>query len=312
MTFLQLEYFCTLTEANTLSDAAKALYLTQSALSKALKDLETDLGCELFFRTAKGLQMNENGKELYRIVHPLVENYHQVSAHMMSFAADAKRKLSVCSHYVDFNNYLGNIMLQKFPDVRLSLKVSNRSGEALAQQVANGTLDCAFAGVYDLAESLQQQYPSLRVVPVFTDRLRLCVDKDNLLYQSEKVKLEDVDFKRIIFTDTTEYLFTWLSQLAKAENIRFHFSNLLTWDIFKNIWPTLALDFFTTEYYVRRPDLAPDYSKQKRLIAVDSPLAETQCCIIYKKDNLYLPQILDQLVQQMTEHMSVEEKEFQI
>lgn len=64
MTFTQLEIFSVLARIGSFSRAASALGVTQSAVSHALKQLETDLGVVLFLRGATAVELTEVGSRL--------------------------------------------------------------------------------------------------------------------------------------------------------------------------------------------------------------------------------------------------------
>ncbi len=51
-----------------ITPAARALFLSQPAVSKSVRQLEKTLGCELFFRTHKGMTLTPEGEVLYRHV----------------------------------------------------------------------------------------------------------------------------------------------------------------------------------------------------------------------------------------------------
>lgn len=61
----QLEYFCAVVEAGTVSGAAKALNMTQPPVSYQMKMLEEELEVQLFFRGMKRITLTEAGKVLY-------------------------------------------------------------------------------------------------------------------------------------------------------------------------------------------------------------------------------------------------------
>ncbi|MBL9144344.1 MAG: LysR family transcriptional regulator [Verrucomicrobiaceae bacterium] len=56
--------FCTVCKAGSITKAAEALCLTRTALSHALKCLEMDLGCLLFYRHQKSIEITEAGAQL--------------------------------------------------------------------------------------------------------------------------------------------------------------------------------------------------------------------------------------------------------
>jgi len=55
-------------QAGSLSRAAKELYLSQPAVSQAVKQLESDVGCPLFVRMARGVRLTEEGKVLFSYI----------------------------------------------------------------------------------------------------------------------------------------------------------------------------------------------------------------------------------------------------
>ncbi len=60
----QLRAFLVLAREGSFTRAGKALFLTQSAISYAIKSLEGDLGCELFYRQGREVLLTPHGREL--------------------------------------------------------------------------------------------------------------------------------------------------------------------------------------------------------------------------------------------------------
>ena len=56
-----LRYFWTIVEENSVSKAAEQLHITQPTLSRQLRELETELGTELFTREKNRLKLTEAG-----------------------------------------------------------------------------------------------------------------------------------------------------------------------------------------------------------------------------------------------------------
>ena len=65
-TLRQLQYFISVAEEGTVSAAAQALSISQSAVTDAIKELETDLGVALFERHRRGLTITHRGHQFYR------------------------------------------------------------------------------------------------------------------------------------------------------------------------------------------------------------------------------------------------------
>lgn len=61
MKFTHLQAFLTVIEHKSIRAAARALHLTQPAITKAMHDLERDLGVPLFHRSSSGVELTEYG-----------------------------------------------------------------------------------------------------------------------------------------------------------------------------------------------------------------------------------------------------------
>lgn len=60
----QLQYFLAIASCGSMSKAAEILHISQPALSCALRNLEKEIGQNLFDRVGKKLVINENGRYL--------------------------------------------------------------------------------------------------------------------------------------------------------------------------------------------------------------------------------------------------------
>ena len=61
MEFRVLQYFLAVVREQSFSGAAEFLHLSQPTLSRQLKDLEEELGKQLFLRSNKGITLTEEG-----------------------------------------------------------------------------------------------------------------------------------------------------------------------------------------------------------------------------------------------------------
>src|SRR5690606_28824085 len=62
MELLQLRYFRTAAQLENFTKTAEHYMIPQSAVSKTIRKLEKELGCDLFTRHGKNISLNENGK----------------------------------------------------------------------------------------------------------------------------------------------------------------------------------------------------------------------------------------------------------
>ena len=75
MNFLHIYYVTEIARYGSINKAASHLFVSQSALSRAVKDLENNLGFELFTRTPAGVIPTQQGQEFLRRAKQLNEQY---------------------------------------------------------------------------------------------------------------------------------------------------------------------------------------------------------------------------------------------
>ncbi|NLL51544.1 MAG: LysR family transcriptional regulator [Peptococcaceae bacterium] len=73
MTLQQLKYIIKIVECGSITEAAKQLFITQPSLSTAVKELEKELGIEIFYRTAKGISLTIDGTEFLSYARQIIE-----------------------------------------------------------------------------------------------------------------------------------------------------------------------------------------------------------------------------------------------
>ena len=62
MTLQQLKYITLVAEKGNITDAAKALYISQPSLTAAIKELEKEMNIQIFDRTNKGVHVSKEGE----------------------------------------------------------------------------------------------------------------------------------------------------------------------------------------------------------------------------------------------------------
>ncbi|WP_226658835.1 LysR family transcriptional regulator [Pseudalkalibacillus hwajinpoensis] len=72
-----LTYFIKIADERSFTRAAKALFVSQPALSKQMKKLEEELGFSLFNRSVRGVELTMKGKAFYEDVKPLFSKINQ-------------------------------------------------------------------------------------------------------------------------------------------------------------------------------------------------------------------------------------------
>lgn len=85
MKIIQLQYFVEVVKTNNISKAAKNLYVSQPAISTAIRELEKEFNTLLFIRYNNQLTLTDEGHHLYQLSLELLENFEKVRSDMYSF-----------------------------------------------------------------------------------------------------------------------------------------------------------------------------------------------------------------------------------
>ncbi len=78
-----LEYFLAVAREGNISNAAKALHVTQPTLSRQLSSLEKEFGRELYTRGPKGIELTDQGAILHHYAESIVEMARKAESDMM-------------------------------------------------------------------------------------------------------------------------------------------------------------------------------------------------------------------------------------
>lgn len=100
MTFQQLKYVIEITDAGSMNEAAKRLFISQPSMSEAVKELEKELGFEIFFRNNRGILLTPDGKEFIGYARQVMDQYGILSDRFIS--NKIKKKFSVSMQHYSF------------------------------------------------------------------------------------------------------------------------------------------------------------------------------------------------------------------
>lgn len=95
MNILHMKYAVEVAEAGSINRASEALLVAQPNLSRAIKELEADLGITIFDRSAKGMVLTEEGERFVGYARKILAQIDEVET-MYKAGGPAKRQFSVC------------------------------------------------------------------------------------------------------------------------------------------------------------------------------------------------------------------------
>lgn len=101
MTLQQLKYVTTIANIGSISEAAKRLFVSQPSLTKAVKELEKEMGITIFDRTNKGITVSKEGERFLGYARQVLEQAALLEEQYKS-QSGGKKQFSVSTQHYSF------------------------------------------------------------------------------------------------------------------------------------------------------------------------------------------------------------------
>lgn len=141
--------FYTVAKCGSLTKAAEELYISQPAVSQAIKQLETQLGGQLFNRTHKGMELTETGgKQIFSTVEKALKLFAEAESKYAELKDTATGVVRICASDTVSTHFLLPYIKEyheKYPNVNLILQ--NCTSSETIELLKNGKGDVGFVNL---------------------------------------------------------------------------------------------------------------------------------------------------------------------
>jgi LysR family cys regulon transcriptional activator len=180
-----------------LTDAAKALFTSQPGVSKAIIELEEELGVDIFTRHGKRIRgLTEPGRLVLQSVELVMQEIDSLKRIGKEYAAQDSGSFTIATTHTQARYILPKVVqafMVKYPKVRLSLLQGNP--RQIAEMVKNDQADLAIA-----TESITA-VDGLITLPCYQWEHVVIVPPDHPLLRSPAVSLEEIASYPVITYD---------------------------------------------------------------------------------------------------------------
>jgi DNA-binding transcriptional LysR family regulator len=141
----QLRFFTAIVDYGTMTAAGKALHISQPPLSAQIKLLEEELGCTLFDRTTRKMELTEAGRLLYQRAVAILDQCSSAQNEMADFLSGGTGTLRI-GVISSIANTLCLEWIKKFTKTHPGLRFELREGNtfAMLEAVRAGEVELAF------------------------------------------------------------------------------------------------------------------------------------------------------------------------
>lgn len=182
-----IRVFLTVVEKKSFSKAAKALFLTQPAVSFQIQMLEEYYGTRLFDRVSRNIILTDAGHLLLKYANEMNRLQAELEREMQDLTSNIKGKLKIGAS-TTIGEYIAPYILGAFknmyPDVELSLEVSN--SEDIEAAIHDTTLDIGLIEGPLIGKDLES-------IPFLTDHLQLITSTSHPWANLDTISVFELD-----------------------------------------------------------------------------------------------------------------------
>jgi LysR family hca operon transcriptional activator len=193
MELRHLRYFVAVAEEGSLTVAAeKRLHTAQPSLSRQLRDLESEIGVQLFTRNARGVELTTAGRIF-------LDHSRVILAQTEAAATAAKRAAASGSRTLGLGFLSGSepqwlpgvmhVLREELP--RIEIKISSRHSPQLAEDLAIGKLDAAFMRA-------EEGFPDLSYKTLVSEPVIVVLPSDHRLARKDAIDPADLERETFI------------------------------------------------------------------------------------------------------------------
>lgn len=209
MNFTYLHEFVTLADIGKYHEAADALYISQSSLSKHIQALERELGVSLFQRTTHKVLLTEFGAALLPHANKILEQQVFIEQEFQRLKHRAGKPLIVIGSTPVIPLYqLSNLISVFAKQNPCEVRIINQSASHLRSMLLQGI--CDFTVMYNAGVETSNE---LSTFPYTTDQLAVILPKTHRLAKQSTISLEQLEHETFVEVTKDPIAQTFLSGL---------------------------------------------------------------------------------------------------
>jgi len=215
LTLRQMQIFLNVVKLGHLTNVAKDMKLSQSAVSMSIKELENILGRPVFDRINKKLVLNEVGRAFFNEIDPIFKKLSDIEYEFKNSENRGMIRVGASTTIVDY--LMPSIIcsyMSAYPDVKITLKEGNT--KEITDMIQDGSIDVGFVEGFVNA-------PNILKEKIGIDEL-IVVSSDKKLFDKESY-IDELSQKRWILREegsgTREVFLNYIKD--KVDNLNIFF-----------------------------------------------------------------------------------------
>ncbi|MCI1984018.1 MAG: LysR family transcriptional regulator [Bifidobacteriaceae bacterium] len=194
MTLLQLKYIVKIVECGSMNEASHELYISQPALSSAVKELEKEMGIEIFTRSSQGIALTVDGAEFLTYARQVLDQSELLEERYKN-ATPRKQLCQVSTQHYMFAVEAFVELIKESNSDEYEFTLRETKTRDIIDQVANMQSEIGLLYLSDfnkdvIGKLLREKH--LEFHPLFRAGLHVFLSRQNPLASKKKVTMDDL------------------------------------------------------------------------------------------------------------------------
>ncbi len=214
MKIIQLKYFKAICEYNGVSKAAEALYVTQPAITIAIKNLEEEFGASLFNRNSNKFELTQAGKFLLERVDVVLSNLEDLENQMRNVTHEINSIKVGIPPIVSTFTFKDIVVDYKQTHKDVNFEVTEKGSLDVVRDVENGALEVGIAAIKKGDVNNNIEFKEL-----IDTEFYVLVNKNHHLASRQSLSYRDLEKENIILFNKGSYQHKHFLDEFKREGI---------------------------------------------------------------------------------------------
>lgn len=189
----QLYYFKCVCKHGNITNAAGELHISQPAVTKAIQELEGELGVTLLHRTNKNVELTTEGKIFLKKSSAILSELEALSDEMRDLGHLRRKSIKI-----GVPPTIGTMVLPKLSIIAaqkfdVELEIFDHSSDEVISAVENDELDLA------IVLMKENYYPGIDYQVLRESKLCFCTSRNNPLARAKEIHISQLENERIIY-----------------------------------------------------------------------------------------------------------------
>lgn len=194
MTLAQLTYVVKIAETKSMNKAAAELFVSQPALSGAIRELEEEIHTNLFIRTNRGVLLTAQGEEFLSYARQMVE-LNKLVEERYAGEKQAKKRFSVSMQHYSFAVEAFIKLANRYAPDEFELAVHETKTHEVIDNVKNYRSELGILYLNDFNEKVLNKIfleNELEFIPLFTCGISVYLSKEHPLASKRLIQFEEL------------------------------------------------------------------------------------------------------------------------